>query len=277
MPLALPRAAWARTALLGALTAGLTAALCLVLLEVGLRAIGDGLPSWITGPRRNLGEVDTDPRWQDSASYGPRLAPRVNTFCEWQHGDIVRMGYLPPGLVRHPSYRFPFVTDGEGFRNPESDSTPIEVAALGDSFTDGMTLPAELTWPARLARLLGVSVRNYGTAGFGPGQELRVLREYVQARHPRRVVVGFFAGNDLVDAERFESFQRDGGRVPCPRAGLEVQAGDRALRLALPDEPVPGSVRAPRRSRARTGGPVALSGRRRLQRRGFHRPAGRPA
>jgi hypothetical protein len=223
VPLALPQAVWARTALLGALTAGVTAALCLVLLEVGLRAIGDRLPSWITGPRRNLGEVDTDPRWQDSASYGPRLAPRVNTFCEWQHGDIVRMGYLPPGLLRHPSYRFPFVTDADGFRNPESDSTPIEVAALGDSFTDGMTLPAELTWPARLARLLGVSVRNYGTAGFGPGQELRVLREYVQARHPRRVVVGFFAGNDLVDAERFESFQRDGGAFPSLGRGWKFK------------------------------------------------------
>ena len=34
VPLALPRAAWARTALLGGLTAGVTATLCLVLLEV---------------------------------------------------------------------------------------------------------------------------------------------------------------------------------------------------------------------------------------------------
>jgi hypothetical protein len=214
VPLALPRAAWARTALLGGLTAGTSAVLCLVLLEGGLRAIGDRLPSWITGPRRDLGEVDADPRWQDSASYGPRLAPRVDTFCEWQHGDIVRMGYLPPDLARHPAYRFPFVTDADGFRNSESESTATVVAALGDSFTDGMTLPVELTWPARLASLLGVSVRNYGTAGFGPGQELRVLREYVQARRPRRVVVGFFAGNDLVDAERFEGFQRDGGAFP---------------------------------------------------------------
>ena len=221
--LALPRAAWARTALLGGLTAGVTAGLCLVVLEVGLRAIGDRLPSWITDPRRNLGEVHADPRWQDSASYGPRLAPRVDTFCEWQHGDIVRMGFLPPGLVRHPAYRFPFVTDAEGFRNSEPESTATVVAALGDSFTDGMTLPAELTWPARLARLLGVSVRNYGTAGFGPGQELLVLKEYVRARRPRRVVVGFFAGNDLLDAERFESFQRDGGAFPSLGRGWKFK------------------------------------------------------
>lgn len=223
VPLALPRAAWARTALLGGLTAGVTAALCLVLLEVGLRAIGGRLPTWITNPRRNLGEVNTDPRWQDSASYGPRLAPRVNTFCEWQQGDIVRMGFLPPGLVRHAAYRFPFVTDANGFRNSEPESPATVVAALGDSFTDGMTLPAELTWPSRLARLLGVSVRNYGTAGFGPGQELLVLKEYARARRARRVVVAFFAGNDLVDAERFESFQRDGGAFPSLGRGWKFK------------------------------------------------------
>ncbi len=218
-PLTVPRAAWARTALLGGLTAGMAASICLVVLEVGLRAIGDGLPSWITAQRRNLGEVHTDPRWQDSARYGARLAKHVDTFCEWQHGDIVRMGFLPPGLVRHPAYRFPFVTDADGFRNSESESRATALAALGDSFTDGLTLPAELTWPARLGRLLGVSVRNYGTSGFGPGQELLVLKEHVQARRSRRVVVGFFAGNDLLDAERFESFQRDGGPVPAPGLG----------------------------------------------------------
>jgi lysophospholipase L1-like esterase len=133
------------------------------------------------------------------------------------------MGFLPPGLARHPVYRFPFVTDADGFRNAASEPAAAVVAALGDSFTDGLTLPAELTWPARLARHLGVSVRNYGTAGFGPGQELLVLKEYVRARHPRRVVVGFFAGNDLVDAERFESFQSEGVDFPSVGRGWKFK------------------------------------------------------
>jgi GDSL-like Lipase/Acylhydrolase family len=85
-----------------------------------------------------------------------------------------------------------------------------------------MTLPAELTWPRRLASLLGVGVRNYGTAGFGPGQELLVLKEYVLARRPRLVVVGFFAGNDLQDAERFETFQRKGA-YPSPGLGWKFK------------------------------------------------------
>jgi hypothetical protein len=207
---ALALAPWARRALLGGLTATVTACLCLAVLEVGLRAMSGHLPSWITAERRNLGEVHADPRWRDSARYGPRLAPGLRTFCEWQQGDIVRMGFLPPGLARHPAYRFPFVTDADGFRNSETEPLATAVAALGDSFTDAITLPAELTWPARLAGHLGVSVRNYGTAGFGPGQELLVLKEYALARRPRWVVVGFFAGNDLLDAERFEGFERDG-------------------------------------------------------------------
>ena len=277
VPLEFPRVAWARTALLGGLTAGIAAALCLVVLEVGLRAIGDRLPTWITDPRRNLGEVNTDPRWQDSASYGPRLAPRVNTFCEWEHGDIVRMGYLPSGLVHHPAYRFPFVTDADGFRNSEPESPGTVVAALGDSFTDGMTLPAELTWPARLARLLGVGVRNYGTAGFGPGQELLVLKEYVRARGARLVVVGFFAGNDLVDAERFETFQRDGGAFTSLARGWKfkhvIARFDQLYLTSL----YQGASRFLGDREGRPVGPVAISEGRRLRRRGSHRLLGHTA
>jgi hypothetical protein len=181
VPVSLPRAAWARAAVMRGLTACVTAALCLVVLEAGLRALRNRLPSWVGDPRRNLGEVDTDPRWQDSASYGHRLAPRVETFCQWRDGDIVRMGFLPSGLVRHPAYRFPFATDADGFR-------------------------------------------NYGTAGFGPGQELMALKQYVLARRPRLVVIGFFAGNDLVDAERFESFQRDGVDFPSFGRGWKFKS-----------------------------------------------------
>lgn len=206
----LPRARWARTLVLGGATAAFAVGLILTASELALRSLDERLPSWITLPRRELGEARADPRWQDSPRYGPRLAANVDTTCEWQHGDIVRLGFLPPGLARHPVYRFPLVTDAEGFRNAAPEVVAPEVAALGDSFTDALTLPAELTWPSLLARRLGVGVRNYGTAGFGPAQELLVLKQYVLARRPRLVVVGFFAGNDLQDAERFETWQREG-------------------------------------------------------------------
>jgi hypothetical protein len=207
----------ARTLALSATTAAIALALSLGVLELGLRALGDRLPPWVAQQRRNLGEARADPRWQESARYGPRLAPSLRTSCEWRHGDSVRLGFLAPGLARHPAYRFALVTDAEGFRNSDPPAPRLQVAALGDSFTDAMTLPAELSWPSRMARLSGVGVRNYGTAGFGPGQERLVLEEYVLKRKPRLVVVGFFTGNDLHDAELFETFQRDGS---YPASGL---------------------------------------------------------
>jgi lysophospholipase L1-like esterase len=218
-----PAASWARALLFGGVSLGVSVLLGLGVLEVGLRAMGDRLPSWIAVERRNLGEVRADPRWQDSASYGPRLAPNVRAICQWQHGDIVRMGFLPPDLVRHSAYRFPLATDADGFRNAAAESRAPAVAALGDSFTDALTLPAGLTWPARLERLLHSSVGNYGTAGFGPGQELRVLKEYVLPRRPRVVVVAFFAGNDLQDAERFDKFEKSGGSFPSSGLGWKFK------------------------------------------------------
>jgi hypothetical protein len=203
----------ARIAFLGGLSAVVSVSACLAVVELGLRAMGDRLPEWIAADRRNLGEARVDGQWQDSMSYGARLRPRLDTICQWRDGDIVRLGFLPPGLVRHPLYRFPFSTDAEGFRNrPGAEGAPV--AALGDSFTDAMTLPVELAWPSRLSARLRVGVHNYGTAGFGPGQERRVLEEYVLGRRPRVVVVGFFAGNDLQDAERFRHFEQDGSFRP---------------------------------------------------------------
>jgi lysophospholipase L1-like esterase len=194
---------------LGGLTLAIAATLCFAVLELGLRALGSRLPTWIAASRRDLGEARPDPRWQDAPRYGPRLAANVRATCQWRHGDIVRMGFLAPDLVRHDPYTFPLVTDADGFRN---DGAPggFEVAALGDSFTDALTLPVERTWPALLARRTGSRVRNFGTAGFGPGQQRRLLEEYVLPHRPRVVVVAFFAGNDLQDAERFDTFVRTG-------------------------------------------------------------------
>src|SRR6185295_4065220 len=64
---------------------------------------------------------------------------------------------------------------------------------------------------SQLERRLGVTVQNYGTAGFGPQQELLVLKDYVAAHRPARVVLAFFAGNDIFDAEAFDEFERSGG------------------------------------------------------------------
>jgi lysophospholipase L1-like esterase len=97
------------------------------------------------------------------------------------------------------------------------------VAALGDSFTDAMTLDEAAGWPRVLEGLSGLAVQNYGTAGFGPQQELRVLTDYALVHHPRVVVLAYFAGNDLFDAEAFDEYDRSNGAVRRADPGWPIK------------------------------------------------------
>jgi hypothetical protein len=84
-------------------------------------------------------------------------------------------------------------------------------------------MPIEATWTSELERIICLPVQNYGTAGFGPQQELLVLEDYVLRHRPRIVVLAFFAGNDIRDAEAFELFQQAGGKVDPPRLGWPIK------------------------------------------------------
>ena len=185
------------------------AVLSLGLIEFCLRNIALKLPAAVLSARHDLGFIAPDSRWIDSPRYKQRLRPNLDTICEWQFGDIVRMGFIPPELSRGEKRHYPFRTDAEGFRNP-SVRSKIDIAALGDSFTDAMTSPVDEGWPARLEQITGKKVQNYGTSAFGPQQELYALHDYAIQHQPRNVVLAFFAGNDLFDAERFDRWERTG-------------------------------------------------------------------
>jgi lysophospholipase L1-like esterase len=189
--------------------------------EVVLRALGAITPSGIAAERHDLGEVTRDTRWIDSRRYGRRLRANVDAINEWRFGDIVRMGYIPAPAIT-TIHRFTFHTDAEGFRN-RAVHDRVDIAALGDSFTDAMTMAAEESWPSTLERATGRSVQNYGTAGFGPQQELLVLKDFVAPHRPRLVVLAYFAGNDLFDAEAFADFQRSGGISRRPDQGWRIK------------------------------------------------------
>ena len=197
-------------------------AVSLLTLEIGLRALGNHVPGGVAAERHDLGEVRQDPRWEDTPRFGRRLRSRVDAVNEWRYGDIVRMGYVPAALSEGAVHRFTFQTDDEGFRNARVRQK-IDVAALGDSFTDAMTLPIDDAWPTRLERRTGMAVQNYGTAGFGPQQELLALQEYAARHHPRIVVLAYFAGNDLFDAEAFDEFERSNGAVRRAVQGWQIK------------------------------------------------------
>ncbi len=190
-------------------------------IEFALRAVGPRLPPLIVAGRHDLGLVAADNRWVEPKRYRLRLPRNLDSYNQWQYGGIVQLGFLPKRLSPRVTYRYALRTDAEGFRN-EKVRDPIDVAALGDSFTDGTASPHEEIWPTRLEKLTGRTVQNYGTSGFGPQQELYVLQDYALRHHPRVVVLAFFAGNDLLDADAFDRWEHSGIRPGEERSGWVV-------------------------------------------------------
>jgi SGNH hydrolase-like domain, acetyltransferase AlgX len=188
----------------------------LAIAEAVLRVFALKLPPVIIAARSEFGLVGPDTRWIDPARYKLRLRPNLNTYGEWRYGDLVRLGVIPKEVSPGTVHRYAFQTDAEGFRNA-AVRDKIDIAAIGDSFTDAANTLATDAWPSRLEELSGRAVQNYGTSGFGPQQELYVLRDYALKHKPRWTVLGFFAGNDIYDAEVFDHWEQG-----LDRAGEEL-------------------------------------------------------
>lgn len=95
----------------------------------------------------------------------------------------------------------PFATghDGWGFRNA-SVPDGADVVAIGDSQTYGVSARREDSWPQQLGRLLGRQVYNMGLGGYGPIEYLYLVQHTAPKLHPKQIIVGFYFGNDLMDA-----------------------------------------------------------------------------
>lgn len=132
------------------------------------------------------------------------------------------VNYLQPELVSHPM--LPVVVapgsaghDAWGFRNrvvPER----VDVLAIGDSQTYGLSATMEGSWPAWLSRLMGRSVYSLALGGYGPAEYAYLLRSYAPRLQPRVAVIGLYLGNDLLDARR-----------PASQSAVQLKRDERAL------------------------------------------------
>ena len=137
---------------------------------------------------------------------------------------------LKPSQIAY-TYGAPVTIDERGFRNNSAnppDSGPV-VFGLGDSFTFGMGVRNEETWPAQLEQRLtqrtghAVRVVNGGTISYGAFQELDLFKSTGVATRPVVVVHGLY-WNDFMNADP-------------PRAGApEVVTPDGYLSWNRPDD-----------------------------------------
>ena len=130
-----------------------------------------------------------------------RVLPEVK-----YHPHPVRRFTLQPNQVAF-TYGSPVRIDQRAFRvTSESQSRETaDILALGDSFTFGMGVTDDQTWPAQLQRKLSASlgrdphVVNAGTISYGVFQELDLLRASGLAMRPRIVVHALY-WNDFMNA-----------------------------------------------------------------------------
>lgn len=129
-------------------------------------------------------------------------------------------GFVPRTKIRPQIHRYPDETDR--IRDPRSslssqDARPMTVC-LGDSFTYGMGVSREHTYPGRLEKLLDGEVRfiNLGKLGSGPLAQKELLAEAMR-HEPALVILGALI-NDAVDAQREEAWPTKGLPAGPPTA-----------------------------------------------------------
>lgn len=100
-------------------------------------------------------------------------------------------------------YQCETTLDGDGFRNPPG-LAKARAVLVGDSFIEGLQVTDRELVSSRLAELLGAPVANLGRTGYGPQQELEVVRRFALKYKPQTLVWAFYEGNDLQDVQTYE-------------------------------------------------------------------------
>jgi hypothetical protein len=93
-------------------------------------------------------------------------------------------------------------TDENGFRNNAKVARP-DIVFIGDSVTEAGEVDEDKSFVAKTGRALGVGVLNLGVSGYGPQQELVVLKRYGLTQGPKLVVWQVTEWNDVLDAETY--------------------------------------------------------------------------
>jgi hypothetical protein len=137
-----------------------------------------------------------------------RYLPNVR-FKGTIYGELAQI----PGMRGYREYRdVRFTTDRFGFRNEGPTSEPLDLIALGDSYTMGHNTTQDSMWSTILSKQYGLHVYNMAVGGDGPWHEFTNLTLEVDRLKlkPQETVVlwDLFTGNDLWDA-CYPIFRRD--------------------------------------------------------------------
>jgi hypothetical protein len=135
-----------------------------------------------------------------------RLSNSPDIGYELKPGAHDRIDY--PALDGYSARSVDYAINEDGFRDemfvrPKSNST-YRIAVMGDSFTFGIGVPPERTFPKVMQERLrerfhrrGIEVMNCGVFGYNTTNEVALLNDRVWAYEPDAVYVCFFM-NDVI-------------------------------------------------------------------------------
>jgi hypothetical protein len=214
--------------------AGLTGILFIVVLESSLRIWPKLIPS---------GQLE-----YFSPGLRGRIAARVGLPTEGQIVPVERSdGGVPHELWRLAPFSRAFgsqAMDEEGFCNPRGSYAArktFDIVLIGDSFTFCWFVPYDSTWAAGLARRTGRGVYDLGMPDMGPYEYLELLRHFGLVKKPKVVVMAYYGGNDVRDAEKYADYGSARRTMPTPVSGWYTtghRPSARAVFYRLRDAPV---------------------------------------
>jgi hypothetical protein len=91
--------------------------------------------------------------------------------------------------------------DSWGFRNKKVPKA-VDIVAIGDSHTYGISAKSSYSWPSILQRLTRKNVYNLSLGGYGPVEYYYLLKNKAFKLNPNLVIVGLYLGNDISNAYR---------------------------------------------------------------------------
>lgn len=99
-------------------------------------------------------------------------------------------------------------TDKYGFRNRNKDYTESDIYFFGDSFTWGLFLEQEKTFPSLVEAELEQSVINLGIPGYGLEQYEILFRNWVTKYKPKIAILSLYSNDfkNLISSEELKNF-----------------------------------------------------------------------
>lgn len=134
---------------------------------------------------------------------------------------------LPPQFRGNPTWTI--ALNSFGYRSPEPKRvrlpSTLRIACVGDSWTFGMNVDQDRTYPSRLGEQLQhahpdrtIEVLNFGVLGYSSFQGLQLMKARVLDLHPDVVAIGFGMNDSEVAG------YRDKDMVTLPRPGMVARA-----------------------------------------------------